>query len=97
MSFTVVIEKRALEDVQKAIDYYDEQQVGLGGKFITTLDKHISALENNPFYQFRYKDYRALPIKRFPYLILFFIQESTDTIYITAVFHTRQDTNKLPE
>lgn len=96
MPFAVVIEKRALKDAQKAIDYYDEQRIGLGGKFNTTLDKHISTIANNPFYQLRYKDYRALPIKKFPYLILFYIQEESNTVFITAVFHTKQNTDKLP-
>ena len=72
MPFDVVIEKRALKDAQKAIDYYDEQRIGLGGKFNTALDNHISTIANNPFYQLRYKDYRALPIKKIPlsYFIL---------------------------
>lgn len=97
MAFTVVIETRALKDAQKAIDYYDEQQVGLGEKFNTALDKHITAITKNPFYQLRYKDYRALPIKKFPYLILFYIHEASNTVYITAVFNTKQNTNKLPK
>lgn len=97
MPFTVVIEKRALTDAQKAIDYYDEQAIGLGEKFNNALDKHIATIANNPFYQLRYKDYRALPIKKFPYLILFYIQEDSNTVYITAVFHTKQNTNKLPK
>ena len=66
MSFTVVIEKRALADAQKAIDYCDAQSLGLGKRFNSTLDKHITAIAKNPFYQLRYKDYRALPIRNFP-------------------------------
>lgn len=96
MAFNVVIETRALKDVQKAIDYYDEQRVGLGEKFHNVFDKHISTIANNPFYQLRYKDYRALPIKKFPFLILFYIHEDSNTVYITAVFHTKQNTDKLP-
>jgi toxin ParE1/3/4 len=70
MSFTVVIEKRALKDVQKVINYYDEQQpIGLAEKFNAALNKHIATIATNPFYQLRYKDYRVLPIKKFPYLI----------------------------
>ncbi|MBW6483704.1 MAG: type II toxin-antitoxin system RelE/ParE family toxin [Vicingaceae bacterium] len=97
MSFIVVVEKRALKDAQKAIDYYDEQRIGLGEKFNAALDKHILAIANNPFYQLRYKDYRALPIKKFPYLILFYIQEDANTVFVTAIFHTKQNTNKLPK
>ncbi len=44
MKFNVVIEPRALRDIQDAINYYDEQQVGLGEKFKRAFDKHISYL-----------------------------------------------------
>ena len=44
-----MIEKRALTDIQKVIDYYDEQSIGLGEKFNNALDKHIAAIVNNQF------------------------------------------------
>jgi hypothetical protein len=97
MAFITVIDPLALEDVQRAIDFYDEKRVGLGEKFNTAFDKHIAALSINPFYQLRYKDYRALPIKKFPYLILFYIVESSQTVYIVSVFNTSQDTDKRPD
>ena len=84
-------------DVQEAIDYYDKQQIGLSKKFYSALDKHIASIAANPFYQLRYKDYRALPLKFFPFLILFYIDESSNTVFIAAVFHTKQNTKKLPK
>ena len=97
MEFKIVIEPRALSDAQSAIDYYNEKQIGLGKKFNNALDKHILSLSKNPFYQLKYKDYRALPIKKFPYLIIFFIDEKTDTVFITAIFNTNQNPQKYPE
>lgn len=70
MTFTVVIEPRALADIQTAIDYYEEQQTGLCKKFNSVLDKHIGTLKTNPFFQIVYKDYRVLTVKNF--LSLFF-------------------------
>ena len=96
MPFTVVIEKRAIKDAQKAIDYYDEQRIGLCEKFNAALNKQIASIAINPFYKFRYKDFRALPILKFPYLIIFYIREDSNTVFISAVFHTKQNTNKLP-
>jgi toxin ParE1/3/4 len=97
MLFTVVIEKRALKDAQKAINYYDEQLIGLGEKFNNALDKHIATIAKNPFYQIRYKDYRALPIKKFPYIIVFYVNENTNTVFISAVFNAKQNPKKLPK
>ncbi len=44
MPFTIVIEKRALKDIQNAIDYYDEQAAGLGKKFNSAISKHIATI-----------------------------------------------------
>lgn len=96
MSFNIIIEKRALNDVQNAIDYYDEQSIGLGKKFNSALDKHLSTIAINPFFQVRYKDYRVLPMKKFPYLIVFYIEEDLNTVFISAVFHVKQNISKLP-
>ena len=96
MKFNVVIEPRALRDIQDAINYYDEQQLG-GEKFKRAFDKHISYLYKNPFFQITYSDYRALPVKNFPFIILFYIDENTKTVFVSAVFNTYQDINKYPK
>jgi hypothetical protein len=69
----------------------------LGEKFNYALDEHIASIAKNPFYQIRYKDYRAFPIIKFPYVIIFYINENTDTEYISAVFNAKQNPKKLPK
>jgi len=38
MAFTLIIDTRAISDIQEAIDYYDEQQTGLGKRFEAELN-----------------------------------------------------------
>lgn len=97
MKFRVVIEPRALADIQEAIDYYDEQQIGLGKKFNSAVERHIKYLYKNPFFRIAYKDYRILPINKFPFILFFYIDETKNTVYIISVFNTYQDTNKYPK
>lgn len=66
MKFHVVVEPRAVEDIQDAIDYYDSRQIGLGEQFYETLNEHINSLETNPYYQLKYKDYNGCQLKNFP-------------------------------
>ena len=61
MKYIVVIEDNALRDIQEAIDYYDDQQIGLGKKFENNVHKSIVTLTKNPHYQIRYNDIRCLP------------------------------------
>ena len=94
MAFNIVVEPGALSDIQNAIDYYDRHQVGLGKKFIAAFEKQITYLIQNPFFRIVYKDYRALPIKKFPFIIFFYIDNNT--VFIVAVFNTHQDPKRYP-
>jgi plasmid stabilization system protein ParE len=97
MAYQVVIEPRALSDAQQAIDYYDEQQIGLGKKFNNALVNHIDVIKKNPFFKIHYKDYRILPVKKYPYIIIFYINENIQTAYILAIFNTSQNPDKQPK
>ena len=88
MPFKVQLESNVIIDLQKAIDYYDEQKVGLGKRFEKTINKHFISLVKNPFYQVRYDDIRCLPVKKFPFMIHFVVDESNQIIRVFAVLHT---------
>lgn len=97
MPFKIVIEPRALTDIQNGIDYYEEQLLGLGERFNKTIDHYIRSISNNPFYQIKHNDYRTVPTGKFPFLIVFYVNEETKTVNIMAVFHTSQNQKKLPK
>ncbi|MEQ9164671.1 MAG: hypothetical protein RLO12_00320 [Fulvivirga sp.] len=63
MAYSIVIEPAAIQDIQQAIDYYDEQQIGLSKKFEASLNKQLVSLAKNPFYQVRYDNVHCLPLK----------------------------------
>ena len=96
MPFKVVVEPRALADIQHGIDHYEEQLEGLGKRFGETVDHYIQAISQNPHYQIRYMDYRAVPTGKFPYLIVYYLNEAEETAHVMAVFHTSLNPKKLP-
>jgi toxin ParE1/3/4 len=51
LSYRIIIEPIAIQDIQIAIDYYDEKVFGLGEKFEAALNQHLVTLKNNPFFQ----------------------------------------------
>ena len=97
MIFEVVIEPRAILDIQDAVDYYESKQNGLGEHFYQVIDDHIEILTKNPFFQIRYKDYHGFPMKKFPFIIFYFIDEKLKTIYILSVFNTALNPSKYPK
>lgn len=94
MAFSVVIDPRAIQDIQQAIDYYEDQQPGLGKKFEAVLNKHLLTLEKNPFFRIRYDSVHCLPVKKFPYMLHFSIDEDQQVVTLRAVFHTAIDPKK---
>lgn len=94
MAFTLVIDPRAIRDVQKAIDYYDGQQAGLGERFERALNKRLLVLEKNPFFRFRYDHVRCLSVKKFPYMVHFTVNERQQVVTVLAVLHTSLDPKK---
>jgi toxin ParE1/3/4 len=91
MSYNIVINPQVIADIQLAIDYYEEQQDGLGIKFEEYLNKQILKLQKQPHYQVRYDEVRCLPLKKFPFMIHFTINETARIVMIRAIFHTSID------
>ena len=88
MSFKIIIGPEARLDIQEAIDWYNKQQKGLGKKFHSTVLKHINSLIKNPNFEIRYDSVHCLPLKNFPFMIHFTIDNAKKLVAIRAVFHT---------
>lgn len=88
VNFEVIILPTALQDVQDAVDYYDNQSIGLGEKFEAELNEFLIALEYNPFFQNRYETIRCLPLNKFPFMVHFSVLEEKQLVIVHAVFHT---------
>lgn len=78
MSFSIFLDPRAVEDIQESIDYYEEQEIGLGKRFEEHLDKHLSILKENPFFQVRYDEVHCLPLSKFSHMIHYTIDEKNE-------------------
>lgn len=88
MAYEVIILPIAITDVQNAVDFYDEQSLGLGEKFEAELNEFLISLETFPFFQNRYGQVRCLPLKKFPFMAHFTVNEEAPQVVIHAVFHT---------
>jgi toxin ParE1/3/4 len=94
MHFVVVIDPLAIGDVQEAIDYYDEQSIGLGKRFEIELNNHLSILEKNPLLRIRYDKVRCLALENFPFMVHFTVNENQQIVTVRAVFHTSLNPQK---
>jgi hypothetical protein len=95
VAYRIKAEPEALDDIQQAIDWYNEQQSGLGRTFLAEVQTAISSLKVNPFFQVRYDNVRCLPLKKYPFMVHFTVHEPEKLVIIRAVFHTHLDPDNL--
>ncbi len=95
MDFKLLVLPSAAKDIQDNIDYYASLQPELDNKFDEEINSFLLSIQKNPFFQIRYANVRCLPLKIFPVMIHFIVDENHKTVYIRAVINTSKnsDTN----
>ena len=90
--YKVKIDPEALADIQGITDWYNEVMTKLGKRFLETTIKQINSLSKDPqIYATRYKDIRCMLIKKFPYMVHFYINEETNVVEVLAVISTHRN------
>lgn len=79
-------------DEDKAFEYYESLQPGLGVRFLNQLELTYKAIKRNPlFASVRYDDIRCAQVKKFPYLVHYHINKKEAIVSIIAVYSTHQE------
>lgn len=94
----VIVRPFAEFDIIESHSWYSKIETILAKQFIKALDAAIQTISKNPMrHPVKFKkgkiEVRSILLKRFPFHILYHIQEESDTIFIEAVWHySRADT-----
>ena len=89
-TYEFFIKEGAKEDISNAFFWYENKQRGLGERFINVLDDCFSAIGKNPWlFAKKYGEMRQAIIKKFPYVVLYEIEDSLIIVY--SVFNTNQN------
>jgi hypothetical protein len=87
MDFEIVILPSVHLEMDEYITYYDSLKViGLGNEFNNDFLQRLINLQSNPnFYSFYMGRFRRIRFKRFPYMILYEVEEFTNLVIIHFV------------
>ncbi|SDL84293.1 type II toxin-antitoxin system RelE/ParE family toxin [Chryseobacterium taihuense] len=96
MAFKILISPIANNNIDDAIKYYKLQSQSAAKSFRKKLLDAYKSLQINPFFAVKYKDVRAIPLKKLPYLVLFDVDEKEKIVNILSVFCTHQNPEKYP-
>jgi len=80
---------KAESDLEDILAYYESKVQGLANYFLDEVEFIEAILSKNPkAFQFRYKNMRAVPLNRFPYMVYYKIVG--DTVFIILIISTHQ-------
>jgi hypothetical protein len=89
MTYTIKITPTALFDMKSQIGYYNDQQKGLGSRFSAVVEDAVAKIKKAPFSSsLAYDDVRYKVVQKFPFLILYKIEDNL--ILILRVFNSHR-------
>lgn len=94
MSYVLENTTFADEDILEAAQWYEDQEKGLGSKFLNDLESLLNYLEKNPLlFPQKTSGIHQAPLKIFPYVLAYKI--IGPKIILIAVFNCYQHPKKL--
>lgn|SRR6185312_60313 len=96
MDYNIIISFEAEKDTNNAYCYYENQQTGLGERFLNELSFFYTKLKQHPqYYSFtsENKTTRSVALRIFPYKIIYEINDKQ--VFVYAVYHFRQNPEEL--
>jgi plasmid stabilization system protein ParE len=92
LRYKVTFSKRANLNIDQAMVWYENQKTDLGLEFYEEiLFANKLYLANNPKLSVTvYEDYRQFYLKRFPYSLIYRIDEDKQEVQIVTVIHNKQ-------
>ena len=90
MSWRIEFAPAVEQEVAEAADWYESRQPGLGAQFVEEIIRVWDALAKNPLLNCRrhpVKNIRWRYPERFPYRVIYEVNEAAQTVKVAAVLH----------
>jgi toxin ParE1/3/4 len=97
MGFRVIVNLRAQDEIDRALEWYSGNSRSAAARFLESLQAAYRILGINPFFQIRYRNIRAVSLRNFPYFLFFAVDESAGTVRILSCFHQHRNPETRPE
>lgn len=89
MKYRVIVRPEAEDDLMEAYSWYEDKRIGLGYDFLLQVDAGLNFIARNPaIHPIEYKGTRKHLVKRFPYKIIYLLEN--ERITVLAVIHGKR-------
>lgn len=93
--YSITYTPGAIEDYEKSIIWYGERSVQAAEKFMIEVQGKLEAIKKNPKqYPNKYKHYYESSLWKYPFSIIYTIDEKAKQIRIMSIFHHKRNPTK---
>jgi plasmid stabilization system protein ParE len=90
--YLIVIEDKAIDDIQQITDWYNIVLKGLGTKFQNHIIRQIRSLSKFPQRNaVKYNNIRFLILVKFPHVAHYWIDDNETSVKVVSIFHTSRN------
>ncbi len=93
--YQYILEPRTQLEYEKSVEWYTKRSEGATLNFIASTDNTINLICKHP-YQFKknYKNFYETLINKYPFTIIYTIEEQIKTIVIFSIYHHKRNPTK---
>jgi plasmid stabilization system protein ParE len=92
MVYRHIFDPIAAEEYEDSFKWYEERSFVAADNFILAVEIAISAICANPYrYRNTYKNLREITIKKYPFNLIYFVDEDKKSITIISLFHHKRN------
>ena len=95
MKYTHVFEPAAIGEYVAALEWYNERSETAAKNFIKEIKEKIKDVCSDPLrYPNTYKHFREKSLKKYPFCIVYFVDEIKHMVVIMSVYHHKRNPHK---
>ena len=88
MKYKLVVSVDAENDIEDAMDHYENQQKGLGKRYLLSVKVATKLIIQSPFgFAKIFMEIRKVNTQKFPYSLFYSIEEEQKEVVVFAVIH----------
>ena len=92
MSYSIAYQPRALKEYEEAAAWYKERSIQAAENFDSGIKEKIDILRKAPtHYRKTYKEFREVQLYKYPFNIIYFVDEAKKLVVISSIFHHKRN------
>ncbi len=93
--YQITYREIASEEYADAIKWYEDRSRAAAEGFIKAIDNRLDSISSNPRkYKNLFRNYHEVSTNRYPFTIVYFIEEKIQRVVIVAVYHHKRSPRK---